>query len=194
MQKNDEIILKLMFYILSLWLFFGLAIVLTIEIPHNLLSKNIKCIKLMPIIKENIVSIASFIGLIICVIIYFKLIHRFKGATELPCEITEVKDKNYDHMTFVTTYIIPLLCFDLEDIRYQILVLILLIVLSVMFIKTKLSISNPTLLLLGFNLYEIKVPNREAPILVITKDKIRKEMYVKSIILDEDIWYVKENK
>ncbi len=50
-------------------------------------------------------------------------------------------------MTFLTTYIIPLVCIDLTKIRYVIVLVVLLVLIGFIFVRMDLYCGNPTLLL-----------------------------------------------
>ena len=70
-------------------------------------------------------------------------------------KILRVKNINYNYLMFFVTYIIPLICFDVSDVREFIILIFLLIVLGILFVKTNVYYQNPTLALMGFNLYEV---------------------------------------
>ncbi|MFI3236597.1 MAG: anti-phage protein KwaA [Lachnospiraceae bacterium] len=190
-EDKKQVFLKLEFYILSLWLLFILVFVLTVDIPISF-DENAKFIGWNVLLSKNIMPLISVICMGCTVAISYHLKYIFSGTTELPYKIVKIKDKGYDQMTFLTTYIIPLVCLNLNSLRYQITVMIMVLAIGVMFLKMKLYLGNPTLLLMNFKLYEIVVEGRNEIIVVISKKRLNCNTMIKWIRLDENTWYVKE--
>lgn len=192
-MKNNrkQTFLKLEFYILSLWLLFILVFVLTVDIPISF-DKSANFIGWGVLLYKNIMPLISIICMTSTVAISYHLKYIFSGTTELPYKIVTIKDKGYDQMSFLTTYIIPLVCLNLNSIRYQITVMIMVLAIGVMFLKMKLYLGNPTLLLMNFKLYEIVVEGRNETIVVISKQRLNRNAMINWIRLDENTWYVKE--
>ncbi len=190
-DRKEPTLHKLEFYILSLWLLFILVIVLTVDIPICF-GDNAQFIGWKNLIMRNIMPSISIGFLILTYIIYRHIKYIFKGTTALPYTITEINDKSYNQMSFLTTYIIPLICLNLSNARYQLVVLIMVVAIGAIFLKMKLYLGNPTLLLMGFNLYEIKVKGKNSHIVVISKQKLKVGKMIHWIRLDENTWYVKE--
>ena len=85
---------------------------------------------------------------------------------------------------------------NLEETRYVIVLIILLIIIGSIFVKMDLYLGNPTLALLGYHLYRIKVEKiaESEDLLVISKDKLSLGLSIKWIKITEKVWVVKENK
>lgn len=119
--------------------------------------------------------------------------YQMEGTPELSFEITDVENIDYEHLTFLTTYIIPLVCFQFEDIRYIISFAIILFVIGFIYIRTDLFYANPTLAILGFRIYKVTglFRNNETRLgrILITKDIISESDRVKYFKLDERIYY-----
>ena len=143
---------KIEVYIMSLGLLFFLLMIKAIDIPiywgadwmfvgwEYLLIHNI----------ATLVFLLCFIGSIIC---RKRFINSLEGNKDLPCSIQKLKNANYEYLTFLTTYIIPLICFDPNNLKDCILLGVLLILLGILLIKTNLYYLNPSLAILGFNIY-----------------------------------------
>jgi len=71
-------------------------------------------------------------------------------------EFTEIISSDFDHLTFLSTYIIPLITFDLNELRSFIIVIILLLMIGIIYLKSNLYYLNPTLLLFGYKIYKAK--------------------------------------
>lgn len=144
-MRND---LKIRFYMMSLWLLFVLIFLLTIDIPVSL-TPNAKFIGWMPLLKRNVLSIVSALLVLISYLLTCKTKYEWKGVTNPPHNINSIKNENYECLTFLTTYIIPLICIDLKNIRYIVILGILLILIGSIFVKMDLYYGNPTLALMG---------------------------------------------
>ena len=192
-MKNDkkQVLLKLEFYILSLWLLFILVFVLTVDIPISF-DKNAKFIGWNVLLSQNIMPMISVFFMIITVGVSYHLKYIFSGTTSLPYKIVKIQDKGYDQMSFLTTYIIPLICLNLNSLRYQLAVIIMILAIGTMFLKMKLYLGNPTLLLMNFKLYEIEVEGIDGAIVVVSKTRLKCNTRINWIRLDENTWYVRE--
>ena len=115
---------KIGFYFLSLWLLFISVIILTIKIPICCETDWVY-VGTWNLISINIIPIICIISLIIGAISYYDFQYTLQGTEELAFKITDIENINYEPLTFLSTYIIPLVCIDLENIRYLIILLIL---------------------------------------------------------------------
>ena len=193
--ENIHIWDKVGLYITSLWLLFLLLIILTIDIPITF-SKNYTFIGFDEILIRNIIPVVSFIFLLIGIIYYFLFDYRFKGTAPLQIKIEEIKNVNYEHITFLTTYIIPLLSFDISEPRYLVLLFLLLIIIGAIYIKTNLFYANPTLALLGYHIYKITGSrnieinkDQYINIIVITKIKMSSNDEIQLSFLSDNIYF-----
>lgn len=166
---------KYQIYIISLWLLFLLIIVIYFEIPVYF-SGECKFIGFDKLLNPKIlISSISFIFLLLGIIFYFSFKRKIQETKNLPAVIEQVENINYEHLTFLTTYIIPLISFNLEIPRNIMALIILLTAIGIIYIKTDKFYANPTLAILGFKLYKIKVRDRllvERNLTLITKGEI----------------------
>lgn len=186
---------KIELYIVSLFLLFFLIIILTINIPICF-EENCKFIGLEIIFKNNIVPLTSFIMLIWGLIGIYRFKYKVSGSVKTRIKIERVSNKNYEHLTFLTTYIIPLVAFDLTNIRYFFVLLILLLVIGIIYIKTNLFFSNPSLAILGYKIYKVNAKFRlshKENIIIISKDKISIGDEVSYKKIDENIYFGRKN-
>jgi len=184
---------KINLYILSLGLLFVFFIIITIKFPdENFNIKDFQAWK--DILALNTISIICLIMLIYSFFAYKKFEFDLKGATDIPFEVKKIESINYEHLTFLATYIIPLISFDFESARQMIVLGLLLAVMGVIYIKTDLFYANPSLALLGFFIYKadgsFKNGNRDA-IVIISREKITLGQKISYIKLDDRIYYAK---
>lgn len=179
--------LKITFYLISLWLLFILASIDTLN-----LFENGKFIGKENIIKNNIFTIILFMFSIVSLGLTKIVNYNRKGAMNPSHKISAIKNENYEVMTFLATYIIPLACINLIEVKYFVVFIILIVVLGVIVTKMDLYMANPTLALLGYKLYSIKVTNEEDNYIVISKDDLQVGDDIEWKILDKKRWYVRK--
>ncbi|KGL47841.1 MULTISPECIES: anti-phage protein KwaA [Porphyromonas] len=185
------------FFFLSLWLLFVMIIIITIRIPICF-SKDYSFVGISYLLSTNIIPLCSSLALFIGGCSYFNLENQLKGTKELSFKITEIENIDYEHLTFLTTYIIPLVCFQFENLRYVIVFVILLIVIGLIYIRTDIFYTNPTLALLKFRIYKVTGTFRKREvrenIIIITKEELNIGDDVKYIKLDKRIYYASKVK
>ncbi|OUL64016.1 anti-phage protein KwaA [Flavobacterium sp. AJR] len=186
---------KVGMYFLSLWLMFVLIIIITIQIPIYF-HKNWKYVGTFELIEMNVIPLICLFAAIIGLFSFCDFWYKFRGTSELPFIITEIENIDYEHLTFLTTYIVPLVCFNFESVRYQIVLVILLVIIGVVYIRTDLFYANPTLAILQFRIYKISGDfvreEKRNNIVLITREKLQKSDKVKYIKLDQRIYYAKK--
>jgi len=195
-MKVGELWDKFELYIISLWLLFFLIIVVTVDIPLCF-GEKCKFVGWEMLVATNIVPIVAFSLVLTGMFFYVRFDYRTKGSKKLPAEVIKVEDVNYEHLTFLTTYIIPLICFNLTSTRYVIVLAILLIFIGIIYIKTDKFYANPTLAVLGFRLYKVTLKTRisqKENIIVITKDRIYESDQIRALDLDEKVCFARKIK
>lgn len=161
-------ILKTLFYFISLWLLFMLMAIKNANLFDGMKFIGIENITF----KHLIISIVFlFLGLISLILVKF-LNYKFKGALN-PCyEIEKIENENFEIMSFIATYIIPLACIELTKINDIIIFILILVVLGVINLKLDLYMANPTLSLIGYKLYSVKFKGYENSFIVISKESL----------------------
>lgn len=190
-EKSTNSILKFELYIVSLWLLFFLIIIIKTDFPICLES-SCKFIGVKELIKTNIIPLISLALLLLGWLFYERFKFRIDGSSGLPIKPEKIEDLNYEHLTFLTTYIIPLICFNLDSVRYSVALLIILFVIGIIYVKTDKFYANPTLAVLGFKLYTIEISGKK--ITVITRDKLDESSIITFEHLDEKVVYGRKSK
>lgn len=183
---------KIDLYILSLGLLFVFFIIITVRFPsESSQESNFYFWKSLVLI--NLLPIFFIISLFYCFYVYIRFNYDLKGASEIPFKITKIKNINYEHLTFLSTYVVPLVSFNFGGERQVVVIFMLLIVIGFIYIKTDLFYANPSLALLGFHIYKVdgsfKFGN-ENEIVVICRGRLKIDQFVSYIKLDEKIYYV----
>lgn len=194
-EDHSNLSIKVQLYIMSLWLLFVLIFLLTVDIPISF-APNAKFIGFIPLLQKNILATISILMVILGIVLAHRIQYRWKGVTNPPYKIASIRNENYEYLTFLTTYIIPLICIDLSNLRYVIVLAIILILIGFIFIKMDLYYGNPTLALLGYRLYRVQIENIKNPdgIVVISKDRLGTGSSIEWMEINKNIWFVKENK
>lgn len=187
---------KFELYILSLWLLFLLIIVVTIHVPLCF-QPDCSFIGLKALAVRNLVPTVALALVGLGTLYYLRFNYKIAGSKSIPVEVSSVEDINYEHLTFLTTYIIPLICFDLTSERYLIALGLLLIVIGVIYVKTDKFYANPTLAVIGFRLYAVKVTRRtgeEVKVTLITRDLVKDGDRIRFLELDSRVFYAQRIK
>lgn len=177
---------------MSLWLLFVLIIIITIDVPICF-SENCAFIGFPKLISQNFIPILCLIGISIGLISFYDFKYQIRGTQELSFKITEIEYIDYEHLTFLTTYIIPLVCFQFDEFRYQLVFIIILVVIGLIYVRTDLFYANPTLAILQFRIYKVDGEFRKGEIrkdrILITRDILYHNDRVKYLKLDNRIYY-----
>lgn len=183
---------KIDLYILSLGLLFVFFIVISLKVPDSFCFERVECWWLLVV--SNPLSLVSILALMYCAFAYAKFNSDLSGAGELPFKINKLKNINYEHLTFLATYVVLLISFDFNSGRQMMVLALLFLVMGVIYIKTDLFYANPALALLGFHIYlangEFKESNRD-DITLICRGRLQVGQRVAYIRLDERIYYVR---
>lgn len=186
-------VLKIQLFILSLWLLFLLLLINKIQIPIcfsncEFLSKQ----ELIVVFWGNLIPMVCIFFLILGVIFYQRFKYIIKSSGSLPDQITEIESLNWEHLTFLVTYIIPLLSFDLDfnllENRNALMFFLVLIVIGWIYVKTNMFYSNPTLALLGYKIYKVKT-SKKKNIILISKDHLQEENWVSFKLIGDNIYF-----
>ncbi|EOZ9397062.1 MULTISPECIES: anti-phage protein KwaA [Enterobacteriaceae] len=191
-ETKEYVRRKIDLYILSLAILFCFFIFITLKFP---VCFGAKCefIGWSLLLKNNVVPLVCLGLLIYCWIAYRRFKYDTNKTVELPLKIIKIEKINYEHLTFLATYIIPLITFDFEKERYVIVLAVLLIIMGVIYIKTDLFYANPSLALLGFNIYKLDVSItggiNKTGLILITRRQLKENDMVSYIVLDERVYY-----
>lgn len=108
---------KVDLYILSLALLFVLIIVLRFQLPKGIAALQDRAWWQL-LLEENVLSLVCLSLLIYCAYTYWRFTHTLAGTTELPRKCPQVRQVNYEPLTFLTSFILPLLLLNIEGVRY----------------------------------------------------------------------------
>jgi hypothetical protein len=186
---------KIELYIISLWLLFLLVFINKIQIPFCF-GQDCHFIGFSELLRNNVVPTICLFFMILGIIFYFRFDYRIiKGAPELPKKIVSIQNLNFETLSFLITYIIPIVTFDLDfDLdknRNLLMFLLVLFLIGWIYIKTNMFYTNPSLAVLGFRIYKVDTEGTH-DMTVIVKGKLKKGDNIYPIYLDDNIYFIKK--
>ena len=133
---------------------------------------------------------------ILSIIFYFSFLSNKKYGNETHRKIIRYKNINDESLLFFVTFIVPICFSNFTDYHEIICCFITLILMIILLMKTKLYYQNPILLLLGYSIYEVDIENSKLTnnIIIITRDKIKKDTFIIKKNISDNIYIAKEKK
>ncbi len=187
--------LKIQLYILSLWLLFILLFINKVKVP--LCLSDCEFIGWKELFLDNIIPTISFVVVILGFVFYFRFKYIVSGNKSLPEKVTEIENINWEHLTFLVTYVIPLLSFDLDfnldKDRNSLMFFLVLIIIGLIYVKTNMFYTNPTLAILGYHIYKISTTNRNNAIFI-SRDVILENDWIEHKLLSDNIYIANKSK
>lgn len=187
---NDKktILLKLSLYMISLWILFFMLIVLKIDVSD--IPCEINCSNIKRLFCKNIFSLICILFILSGVAGYVLFKDLLKNAKQLPIKLKECESVNYENLSFLATYIIPLVCFPMQTDREIFVMFTVIIIIGCIFVKTNLYYTNPSLVLLGFNVYKVKTDSQKfGEGIIIVRGKLKSGDDVKYLSLSDNVYF-----
>lgn len=190
--------LKIELYILSLWLLFFLLFANKIEFPICF-DQGCEYIGTWQLVKTNWIPTICIIGMVYGCYAYWRFNYRvIDSSKQGPWQIAEIENISFENLGFLATYIIPLLCFDLDfhldEGRNAFMLLLVLIAIGAVYIKANLYYTNPSLALMSFRIYRVtyKYQGESKRCIVLIREKLLVNDKIFAKHIDENIYYVKK--
>lgn len=185
------VLLKISLYCISLWILMFMLIVLKLDIPE--FKDKGKLQILLEFLESNVFSFICFIIIILGLIGYWYFKDSLKNAKRLPVEIQTCESVNYENLSFLATYVIPLVCFPLEKQREIFVLFTVIIIIGCIFIKTNLYYTNPSLVLLGFNVYSVQCKDKKGfgSGIVIVRGRLAANDSIKYMSVSDNVYFAR---
>ena len=126
----------------------------------------------------------GFIGLGIA----FYVFNHIGGIYKKSFEIKSTSKLNFEYFL---AYIIPFVALDVDSNRQLVSYFVLITFICILYIRTGLLHVNPTLILLGYNLFKIKTDDGEA--LLITKHDPENTINHQLIPIDRSLYFERKS-
>ena len=171
---------KLEFYILSIFLLFLLIFIN--KVPYNF-DRGSHFIGWYLLFSKHLIVIISLVFMVLGVYYYFKFRYKYvQGAASKVLKVNAVDNINFESVTFLATYIVPLACIDLDKDRSEFMLITILVLIGWIYIKTNLFYTNPTLAIWGYQIYKVSGSNlQNVTIIIRGKIIIDDTIYLKKI-------------
>lgn len=127
-----------------------------------------------------IVCALGFVGLGIA----FYTFNHISGIYQKSSEIKPASKINFEYFL---AYIIPFVTIDIDSNRQLIAYLVLLTFICILYLRAGLLYVNPTLIILGYNLFKINIDGKES--LLITKSDQDNVLNHQIISIDRDLYF-----
>lgn len=189
---------KVALYILSMSLFFVIIGLLCMDIPICLDGKGefIGFRQLWINTRVGLLIIAVAV-LVECVVYYYLKNCWNHSPKELSVEVVTIEELNYDTLTFIASFMIPLVSFQMNQLGHWVVLALLVVVIGAIFCNSKGYYTNPTLAILGFRLYSLTVKTQQVDkkqntkrLVVISQQKLEKGCKFRYAKLADEIGYV----
>ena len=181
---------KFEFYILSLFFLFLLLFINKVPVSFN---EGWEIISVKSLCTVNLILTLCMVFMMAGILFFFKFKYNFEnGSSLLPIKVRDVENVNFESVTFLATYIVPLACMDLDKERSPLMLVVILILIGWIYIKTNLFYTNPTLAVWGYHVYKISTEEKTG-IIVITRKRISigDNLFLKNI--DDKIFIAKHS-
>lgn len=190
---NKTKLKKFELYIVSLWLLFLLVVIAKVDIPVCF-GEECKFVGVEEIVRRNYVALIAMFFLAAGGLFFLRFNHQISGGKKIAQKITKIEDSNFEHLTFLATYIMPVAFYELSGARDLLVLTVLLVAIGFIYVNTDKFYANPTLGLLGFKIYRVDLNTRVGEkngVVVITRDFLKEGDGIRSLDLDNKVCYAR---
>lgn len=125
------------------------------------------------VFSNNIAVFILMVFIVLSIFAFKKFTSELNSGYGLPEQFREVKNMDFNHLTFIGTYILPLLAFTLDSMRDMIFMVILMTFIGAIYIKTNLYYLSPVFILFGIKIYSAINENGEEKIIMSAEKNIK---------------------
>jgi hypothetical protein len=180
---------KIELYIISLWFLFVLLFANNIHIPVCFRS-DCAFMGFKTLVEMNVIAIISILFIVLGAVFYLRFNYKIvKAAPTLPKTIAKIEDSHFENLTFLITYIIPFVGFDLNITRNRLTLVLMLILIGGFYVQANMFYTNPSLAVLGYRIYRLDT-SESSNMIVIVKGRLHKGDSIYSKKIDENIYFV----
>lgn len=179
--------MKVSFYLLSMWLFYIIVIILSVPRFWRFEELDVKMM-IMP-------TLALVCFLFVSVFFGWLVTWRKNDSSNLSVTIKDIQQRDYETLAFLASYFIPLVSFNLDNIRHQLVLIVLFIAIGVIYIRGNMYFANPTLSLLGFRSYTVSLVFQNGDVkggvIIISSQALSQNDRVTYLEIDKGVFYAK---
>lgn len=186
---------KIKLYILSLMFLFVMVIFLSINIKPPSSDSEIRYNIAIYYILSNWLPILMFFSIIYCEFIRRAFDFELNGSASDSLLVIDCKSENYEHLSFLATYIVPFAGLNFDSPLKLLAYLFLLVVIGIIFVRTDKYYTNPTLSIYGYKLYRATLADHVShyhSVIVITKHDLKKGQNIAYKFISEDVCFARK--
>lgn len=186
---------KIFLYISSMSLFFLIVFILSFSPCENVSQQTKYCDVSICIIRWSSASLL-IVGLLYFA--YMELIRKPSSFNQ-SVEIVNYESLSYENLSFLASYFVPLVSFNLLYLSHTIVMILLVVSIGVIFVQSGKYYTNPTLALLGYRVYHItgytkafeEDKRKEVAYTIITRGTLEDVKWLRSLKIEEGFYYSK---
>lgn len=186
---------KIKLYILSLMFLFVMVIFLSINIESPSSDSELKYNIVIYYILSNWLPILMLSSIIYCEFIRREFDFELNGSASDSLLVIDCKSENYEHLSFLATYIVPFAGLNFDSPLKLLAYLFLLVVIGIIFVRTDKYYTNPTLSIYGYKLYRATLADHVShyhSVIVITKHDLKKGQNIAYKFISEDVCFARK--
>ncbi|MBL0670090.1 hypothetical protein JD504_04875 [Aeromonas hydrophila] len=186
---------KIKLYILSLMFLFVMVIFLSINIEPPSSDSELKYNIAIYYILSNWLPILMLFSIIYCEFIRRGFDFELNGSASDSLLVIDCKSENYEHLSFLATYIVPFAGLNFDSPLKLLAYLFLLVVIGIIFVRTDKYYTNPTLSIYGYKLYRATLADHVShyhSVIVITKHDLKKGQNIAYKFISEDVCFARK--
>lgn len=186
---------KILLYISSMALFFLIVFILSFSPCENVSQATKYCDVSICVVRWCSLS------LLIIGMLYFAYMEFIKKTSSFnqSIEITSFDSHSYENLSFLASYFMPLVSFNLLYLSHTIVMILLVISIGVIFVQSGKYYTNPTLALFGYRVYSVtgmtkglsKEERKEVTYMVIVRGKLSDGTWLGTLKIEEGFYYSK---
>lgn len=198
---------KIKLYILSLALLFLIIAIMMAKLPKESFyfckPEDVCTTKIIfsnlfnyfiHLLEANVIPLVMLLLLTISWFFKYEFDHLLQGGGQKVIRIQSIENEDYEHLTFLATYIIPFFGFKFDDPNQFVAIVVLLAIIGAILVKTDKYYANPTLAILGFRLYKATLNDCNGvyeSVTVISKDELKENEIVHWELISDNVFYIK---
>lgn len=186
---------KIKLYILSLMFLFVMVIFLSINIKPPSSDSDLKHNIIIYYALSNWLPILMLVLIAYCEFLRREFDFELNGSASDSLLVIDCKSENYEHLSFLATYIFPFAGLNFDSPLKLLAYLFLLIVIGIIFVRTDKYYTNPTLSIYGYKLYRATLADHVShyhSVIVLTKHDLRKGQNIAYKFISEDVCFARK--
>lgn len=188
---------RVLLFILSMAPFFVILGLMSMNIPICL-DGDAEFIGWIQLWKNTRVGLCIIAVSIVVELIIYWLFHCVctKESGEDSEQVVEIKNRNFELVSFVTSIFLPLISFQYDQLSHWIVTALIVFIIGYIFCTSNGYYTNPTLALFHYRLYDVKLDNlrqgrqnSKRDITILAKCELHKDDRIRCVRLTDEISY-----